>query len=1050
MLCAIAGVCRAGQPHLVLDINPRLVSTGAFPSIFQTSGTWSFFYADDGTHGYSPWVTDGTAMGTFLWGRVSQSATTGFPSIQVGNKIYLSVQTNLNVDATLWVADGTRAGTHIVGPLLANANWNNPVPVGALGSKLLFTAASATTGNRELWAADGLGDVGVHVPSITGESYSVSNNTLIINNQVYFLSLNSSGIFEPWVSDGTSAGTKRLAAVPQSIADNNLSADLALVGKYIVFAQTTVTSGRELWRIDTTNNSVAQVADIAAGSAPGLSFNPRFASTGSVAIFIATPDGVTPSLWRTDGTSAGTYQIASSAPTPGDPEFFAPAGAARVIYFLIAGGVPQAWATDGSVAGTVQLPIPGVVQGDVHLVGTHFYLSSFQGNSHMVWRSDGTMAGTAMVSGLNPLNSPQAGSPLDVAGDESKVFIRIPNTDELGGSLYLYQPAAGTSEQVLSYSLNARPQVGFDIFTYVNGLLYFDNEDSVAGHEVWTSDGTAAGTHILKNISPDVPAQTQASDPSEFVAFNGLLYFAANDGNVGRELWSSDGTAAQTRVVADLNGGVPDSNPTDLFVANGSLFLFALDSTNTPRLWRSDGSNAGTLPIAAVAPRPVPFRAPGCDSKGVQIAGTIYFAGYDAAAGVQLWKTDGTGAGTQRVTATPSTTHGSFGVCYLTAFNGRVFFSAGDASSGFGRELWVSDGTAAGTMMFKDINSGAADSLPQFLTAFDSHLYFSANDGSGATNLWSSDGTATGTAQQAAFTTGPIAAIVGSTPGALFVAATNGATTDLWSTDGSIANRTSLIQALTGVSTLVAHGDLYVGGSTGAGSASTANLYVSDGTASATHGIFSMPGVSITPDSLADFNGITLFQTTDQSSTGNLWSTDGTAAGTKALGNIAAAAGGLTVGQNFFFVGDDGTTGAELWAITNEQPLVPEVDLGSVAAGQSISGNLLTGASDPDGTINAASLRVDQGPSGGTVTLGANGQVMYAANAGFSGQDAFTFTVADNQGFLGSGTAHVTVTSPSGPPAQPATGGSGGGGSLGVDILLLLLGAGATRLRKQS
>src|SRR3984957_3856522 len=293
-LCLMgASVCGAGQPHLVLDINPQLVS-GGFPSSFATSGTWSYFSADDGTHGYSPWVTDGTLMGTFLWGRVSQSATVGFPSIQVGNKIYLSVQTNPNVDAILWVSDGTRAGSHVVGPLLSDPNWNNVSTVGALGSRLVFTAAGTTTGGRELWIADGLGDVGAHVASNTGESYNVAN-TLIVNNQIYFLSLDSNGIFEPWVSDGTSAGTRRLV-VPQSIADNNLSPELALVGKYVIFAQTTPTSGRELWPIDTSNNSVAQVKEIAAGSAPGLSFYPRFASTGSAVVFIATPDGVTPSL----------------------------------------------------------------------------------------------------------------------------------------------------------------------------------------------------------------------------------------------------------------------------------------------------------------------------------------------------------------------------------------------------------------------------------------------------------------------------------------------------------------------------------------------------------------------------------------------------------------------------------------------------------------------------------------------------------------------------------------------------------------------------------
>jgi hypothetical protein len=67
-LLLVASVCRAGRPHLVLDINPRLVS-GGFPSSFATSGTWSYFSADDGTHGYSPWVTGAARLRQTRGGR---------------------------------------------------------------------------------------------------------------------------------------------------------------------------------------------------------------------------------------------------------------------------------------------------------------------------------------------------------------------------------------------------------------------------------------------------------------------------------------------------------------------------------------------------------------------------------------------------------------------------------------------------------------------------------------------------------------------------------------------------------------------------------------------------------------------------------------------------------------------------------------------------------------------------------------------------------------------------------------------------------------------
>lgn len=1035
----------AGQPHLLLDINPLPVTTLG-PAFFEAATTWAYFYADDGTHGEQPWVSDGTALGTFFWASTAPQGanTVGYPSLHVGNKIYLAVST-LSGDTMTYVSDGTKAGSYPLGLVTSDPNWVDSGPVGTLGTQLVFSAVSLSTGGHEFWIADGLGDVGKHIASASGEPYVVAN-TLIFNNQIYFLSTpTDGGANSPWVSDGTSAGTKPLAAIAQ-VGDLGESPELALVGKYVIFAQTTAASGRELWRIDTTDNSVAQVADIAPGAASGLSSYPRYASIGAAAVFIATPDGVTPGLWRTDGTAAGTYQIAPTPPNPSDPEFFAPTGTGYVIYFLTPGGVAQAWATDGSVAGTVQLPIPGVVQGDVHYVGTHFYFSSVQGTSINVWRSDGTVAGTAMIGGISFLSGANGSAPIEVAGDESKVFLRGNNAGGTGGSIYLYQPPSGAGTQLLTF---ASAQSG--LFGYRNGLLYFNNADPVNGQQVWTSDGTVSGTHVLKNITPTNAAQTQGSYPGEFVGFNGLLYFTASDGNVGRELWASDGTTNRTRLVADLNPGVPDSNPTDLFVADGSLYLFALDGTNTYQLWRSDGTTAGTAPIAAVSPRPAPFRAPGCDSKGVAVGNIIYFAGYDASNGVQLWKTDGTAPGTIRLTSAQSTTKGSFGVCYLTALNGRIYFSAGDALSGFGNELWTSDGTPAGTLLVDDINPGAANSSPQFLTAFAGKLYFSADGGHGAA-LWASDGTAAGTTQQATFATGPVADVLGSSPSVLFVSATNGTTTDLWATAGNAGPPLSLVQGLTNVSTLVAHGAAYFAGSSGAGTAAAANLYVSQGTASTTLQILNLPGVSITPNSLADFHGITMFQTTDQSGTGNLWRTDGTSAGTQSLGNIATGTGGLAVGNNYFFAGDDGTTGPELWVIPNEAPFVPTISLGDVVEGQSITGNLLTGASDPDGSIDPQSLSIVQQPKGGTITLGANGAFTYTANSGILGPDQFFFSVADNQGYAISTGVALTViaaSNPSQPPPPPASSG-GGGGSVNIVELLLLLGASAARVRRFS
>src|SRR5262249_7365029 len=144
--------------------------------------------------------------------------------------------------------------------------------------------------------------------------------------------------------------------------------------------------------------------------------------------------------------------------------------------------------------------------------------------------------------------------------------------------------------------------------TDLNGTLFFTASDG-NGTELWKSDGTAAGTTLVKDIFPgthreygygnwrDVP---NSSFPSSLTAVNGTLFFSADDGANDTELWRSDGTAAGTVLVKDIfPGGRPfwnhfGSNPGNLSHVNGTLYFSANDGTNGTELWRSDGTAAGT------------------------------------------------------------------------------------------------------------------------------------------------------------------------------------------------------------------------------------------------------------------------------------------------------------------------------------------------------------------------------------------------------------------------------------------------------------------------
>jgi ELWxxDGT repeat protein len=88
--------------------------------------------------------------------------------------------------------------------------------------------------------------------------------------------------------------------------------------------------------------------------------------------------------------------------------------------------------------------------------------------------------------------------------------------------------------------------------TVFGAALYFSADDGVSGPELWKSDGTEAGTVRVKDINT---APGAGSAPNALTVFNGALYFSANDGVTGRELWKTDGTDAGTTQVKDLCPG---------------------------------------------------------------------------------------------------------------------------------------------------------------------------------------------------------------------------------------------------------------------------------------------------------------------------------------------------------------------------------------------------------------------------------------------------------------------------------------------------------------
>ena len=677
-------------------------------------------------------------------------------------------------------------------------------------------------------------------------------------------------------------------------------------------------------------------------------------------------------LWTTDGTLGGTRLAADLCPGRcwGRPWLLTPSGG---LLFFIAGNTTGGsdsywiWRSDGTSGGTfplADLKIPGSgFFGPASFFapfrsGVVFLVRDRARRGWSLWGSDGTHAGTGPIAPL-PVLPANADAPSNADWVGAFDDARHHHFSWRGRLWVTDGTAAGTGPVPMRVQLcSGAARIG--------DLVVHGGEQATWDCEPWVSDGTARGSRMLRDIGPG----EATAYPGGFVAAGDLVYFTAFNDRGSRLLWKTDGTPQGTRIVRGP-GSHWLGKVEILGVVGARLYFAANDGEHGVELWRTDGSQDSTALVADLSPGAAgTYFVGGAQSLG---SGLIFTAWPSGEKDTVLFRTRGTADSTVRLAST------GFRGQILSAAGDRVYFVGFVPGEEEQAELGVTDGTVAGTRVL-DLAHPIASSDPHQLIAGSRGLVFLAADSEQGVDLWRSGGHSGDTEplgdivpgynysegmrlapgsggafyftyeeQRIGWTDGQTVrdllpphtlafpnGFVDLDDRTVFLAPRPISETEwqpwVWSSDGTPEGTTPVSVADHVTSSFYTDFRLHAARAPLSGDMRylvqkvpsfpehLSNLSEADGTAAGTHALARIPARRYEYIFEMTAAGPSTFVSFWSNSSVSLWASDGTAEGTR---KVYAAAGPFTLsfieeltaaGQQAFFLGDDFEYGRELWA----------------------------------------------------------------------------------------------------------------------------------------
>ncbi len=381
-------------------------SGNSSPSDFAVFNGKLYFSANDSTHGKEVWVTDGTPAGTqfFYEARIGTDASAPAELVSYKNHLYFVAQaTNSSFSRKLYRTDGTN--TDNIDAFWPSAKVSSTEVVEVSGNYIYFNGYNSDIGD-EIYVSDGT-DAGTEgkdiypFKSFNGTPLSATPNGIVDAGGVLFFN----GYWQtkgrdPYYVNGT---TLRGAVDVNQNLGNSEARDFTKMGDYVYFSatrdkKTSINGpdndeGNELWRVKIGSSLPRLVKNIYTGAYNDA--NPRnLFNWGDSIIFFSATDGSGVTLWKTDGTDAGTVEIKSGVNAP---KWFI--SFKNHVYFV---SQNHLWRTDGTFNGTVEVDNTVNITSPFTKINNRLYFTSSDNTyGEELWETDGTKHGTKLVKDIN-------------------------------------------------------------------------------------------------------------------------------------------------------------------------------------------------------------------------------------------------------------------------------------------------------------------------------------------------------------------------------------------------------------------------------------------------------------------------------------------------------------------------------------------------------------------------------------------------------------------------------------------------------------------------